>query len=278
VTAFEPGTSGVGAEVGGMLKKVLGKSIAGDALGNVATGVQRAHLAFDVRVIDTKTGRVVAANSVQGSATDFKLNGTVANVSIGGGLGAFAKTPMERAIREAIQESVDLVVSKTPKTYYRVVSAAPSQAPVSQLQAGLQGQAGPLVTSSVGYYPQTTSLPPAVSQLSSVRTIATDRNPKLTAELTEARKRGAVVSVTVTLRNPTDMKQGLELTNKEMYLLDYTEGKKYELIALQGPRKLELGPNEHVVLRGTFRAPQNASSVAVVIDEIGTFDDVQVAQ
>jgi hypothetical protein len=105
-----------------------------------------------------------------------------------------------------------------------------------------------------------------------------DRNPKLIAELTEARQRGAVVSITVTVRNPTDTKQRLELKNQETYLLDYAEGKKYELISLQGQRNLELGPNEQTVLRTTFKAPQNASSVAVVIEDIGTFDDVQLAK
>ena len=85
-------------------------------------------------------------------------------------------------------------------------------------------------------------------------------------------------AVTVTLRNPSESKQRLELKGKETYLLDYTEGKKYELIGLQGQRSLEIGPNEQVTLRATFKAPQNATNVSVVIDDIGTFDDVQLAR
>ena len=108
--------------------------------------------------------------------------------------------------------------------------------------------------------------------------MAIDRNPKLIAELTEARQRGTVVSVTMMVRNPSRSTQRLELTGKETYLLDYTEGRKYELIGFQGQRILELAPSEYAVLRATFRAPQNPTAVAVVIDEIGTFDDVQLAR
>ena len=41
----------------------------------------------------------MAANSVQGSATEFSGSLGAANTTFSGALGGFAKTPMERAIR-----------------------------------------------------------------------------------------------------------------------------------------------------------------------------------
>jgi curli biogenesis system outer membrane secretion channel CsgG len=298
VTGFDPGVAGGGGSAGGVLGTLLGKA-AGQTLGNIAGGFRRAHLALDLRVIDTRTGRVVAANSVEGSATEFSGSGGAAGVTFGGALGGFAKTPMERAIREAIQESVDFVVSKTPARYFRVAAGTPGPPPVPGLQSAPPAQAAaapqPMSQPTMAQQPQITPPPQMPSQpqiapqpqvasvtptpaAPSPRTIAVDRNPTLRAELTEARQRGAVVSVTMTVRNPSEARQPLELTSKDSYLLDYAEGKKYELIGLQGRRKLELGPGEHAVLRATFRAPQNGGAVAVVIDEIGTFDDVELVR
>jgi len=264
VTGFDPGVSGAGGSVGGVLGHIFGKA-AGESFGNVAGGFRRAQIALDVRIVDTRTGRVVAANSVQGSATEFSGSLGAANTTFAGDLGGFAKTPMERAIREAIQSSVDFVVSRTPASFFRVAAAVPNPPPVPQLQSGPPAQAPPAQAARG-------AAPP------SARTMAIDRNPKLIAELTEARQRGTVVSVTMMVRNPSRSTQRLELTGKETYLLDYTEGRKYELIGFQGQRILELAPSEHAVLRATFRAPQNPTAVAVVIDEIGTFDDVQLAR
>jgi curli biogenesis system outer membrane secretion channel CsgG len=275
VTGFDPGVAGGGGTAGGVLGNLFGKA-AGQTLGNIAGGLRRAHLALDLRVVDTKTGRVVAANSVQGSATEFSGSLGAANTAFAGALGGFAKTPMERAIREAIQSSVDFVVSQTPAKFYRVAAEAPNPAPVPELQSAPPAQTPPSpMATSLG--PQVANVPPGAAP-TSPRIIAIDRNPKLMAELSEARQRGAVVSVTLTVRNPSGSPQRLELASKETYLLDYAEGKKYELIGFQGQRILELGPNEHAVLRATFRAPLNATAVAVVIDEIGTFDDVQLAR
>jgi curli biogenesis system outer membrane secretion channel CsgG len=295
VTGFDPGVAGGGGSASGVLGTLFGKT-AGQTLGNIAGGFRRAHVALDLRVVDTKTGRVVAANSVQGSATEFSGTGGMANATFDGALGGFAKTPMERAIRDAIQASVDFVVSKTPAKYLRVAATTPSLPPAPQLQSGPpmqappfqaapqaemapQGQMAPTgpMPSPAAAPPQMASVPPATAS-QGPRVIAVDRNPRLTAELTEARQRGAVVSVSVTVRNPSEARQPLELSGKETYLLDYAEGKKHELIGFQGQRRLELGPGEQAVLRATFRAPQGAGAVAVVIDEIGTFDDVQVAR
>lgn len=107
VTEFEGSAKGVG---GGT--KVLGVTVGG--------GVKKAHIAIDIRIIDTKTSQIVAATSVEGSATSFGVGGAT---RIGGtlpvGLGGFAKTPTEKAIRVCIQKAVEYIVSQTPSEFYR---------------------------------------------------------------------------------------------------------------------------------------------------------------
>ncbi|MFU8819899.1 MAG: CsgG/HfaB family protein [Desulfurivibrio sp.] len=113
VTGFEPGTTGTKGTVkgrGGLL---------GDArLGALTAGVQQAHLAMDLRVVDTATGRILAATSVEGKARSFDLGGSVLGSPASGALSTFARTPMEQAIRRAIEAAVDFVADQTPAEFY----------------------------------------------------------------------------------------------------------------------------------------------------------------
>jgi curli biogenesis system outer membrane secretion channel CsgG len=302
VTGFDPGVSGGGGNLGviGSLLGGRGGSI-GSAIGSLAGGVRTAHIAIDLRLVDTKTGRVVAANSVAGSASDFSGSLGVANTPISGALGGFSKTPMEQAIREVIQNSVNFVVSKTPAQFYRVPASAPAAAPVPELQAAAfpgqppqpqMGQPAPQTgfappsSQPPGFAPQpmgtaVANLPqqPPPAAPASLKSIATDKNPKLVAELTEVKKRGAVVSVVITVRNTASSKERLEYQQSGTHLLDYSDGKKYELVSgIQGKRSTTLGPNEQTVIRAMFKAPPKSDSVAIVIDEIGTFEDVSLNQ
>ena len=84
----------------------------------MAGAFKSARVALDIRVIDTRTGRVVAATSVESQAKGFSAAGIGAGGSLVGGLGGFAKTPMETAIRDGIQKAVDFIVSSTPDSYY----------------------------------------------------------------------------------------------------------------------------------------------------------------
>jgi curli biogenesis system outer membrane secretion channel CsgG len=81
--------------------------------------VKKAHIAIDLRIIDANTSQIVAATSVEGAATSFAAGGYT---NIGGdlpiGLGGFAKTPTEKAIRVCIQKAVEYIASKTPQEYY----------------------------------------------------------------------------------------------------------------------------------------------------------------
>jgi curli biogenesis system outer membrane secretion channel CsgG len=106
VTEFEPGAAAAGGG-GGMGAYLLGT-------------LKAAHIAIDIRIIDTKTSRILAATSVEGKAKDFSLGGLLlSGVSVGGvALGGYSKTPVEKAIRIALGEAVKFIVSQTPAQYF----------------------------------------------------------------------------------------------------------------------------------------------------------------
>lgn len=107
VTEFEPEEAGIGG----------GTYIPGLKTGIVA-GAKRAHVAIDLRIVDSKTSRIVATTTVVGKATD--IGGGVGTVIGGGktrlpiGLAGFHKTPMEQAIRTCIDQAVNFISSKAP--------------------------------------------------------------------------------------------------------------------------------------------------------------------
>jgi len=116
VTEFEPGASGLGGGIGG--------GRLGTIIGGIIGGIKKAHLAIDIRIVETTTGRIVAATSVKGEATDIggsvgALAGALTGVHLGAALSGWQKTPIEAALRVTLQEGINFVVSKTPSQYYR---------------------------------------------------------------------------------------------------------------------------------------------------------------
>jgi curli biogenesis system outer membrane secretion channel CsgG len=111
ITGFDPGEAGGRGKVkGGLL----------DArLGTLTGGYRQAHLAMDIRIIDTTTGRILAATNVEGKARSFDLGGSVLGRQGSGGLSTFARTPMEQAIRRSIEAAVEFVAGQTPADFYR---------------------------------------------------------------------------------------------------------------------------------------------------------------
>jgi curli biogenesis system outer membrane secretion channel CsgG len=114
ITEFEPGSSGAGGGVGGW---VPGRRWG--VLGGLVGGIKTSHVAMIVKVIDAKTGRILASEQVEGKATDIGGGIGVGGYALAGVFGAYSKTPMEKAIRIAIEEAVKLIVAKTPPEYYR---------------------------------------------------------------------------------------------------------------------------------------------------------------
>jgi curli biogenesis system outer membrane secretion channel CsgG len=115
ITAFEPNYTGGGAGVGGLF---------GGVLGGVAGRLRNAYIAADVRLVDVRTGRVINATTVEGKATSWgALTGLGARVShnvyLGGALGAYKNTPMEKAVRVMLNNAINAIAQMTPQRYYR---------------------------------------------------------------------------------------------------------------------------------------------------------------
>jgi curli biogenesis system outer membrane secretion channel CsgG len=113
VTEFEGNASGAQGGVGGY---------GGGVLGGIMGGFRKAHMAIDMRIIDTRTSRVLAATSVEGEASDVNLGGLLGGFgsagALAGGLSGWKNTPTEKALRVCIKEAVNFVVTKTPQKYY----------------------------------------------------------------------------------------------------------------------------------------------------------------
>ncbi|MFA6383741.1 MAG: CsgG/HfaB family protein [Candidatus Omnitrophota bacterium] len=117
VTEFEPEATGGAAGLGG------GGKIGGGILGAVLGGsVNKAHMAMDIRILDTSTSEILAATRVQGQATDTRgglAAGFLGSFGLGGGLSGYANTPMEKAIRVCIIEAVKYISQQVPADYFK---------------------------------------------------------------------------------------------------------------------------------------------------------------
>lgn len=115
VTEFDDNSGGVQGGVGGF---------GGGVLGAVVGGSRSAHMAIDLRIIDARTSRILAATSVEGTARDFNVGGALGgytgSVGLGGALAGWKNTPREKALRDVIDKAVDYVITKTPNNYYHV--------------------------------------------------------------------------------------------------------------------------------------------------------------
>ena len=117
VTEFEPHS------VGGNAGIVGGSSIGAVILGGIIAGsMNKAHMALDIRVVDTSTSGVLCAARVQGKASDFAGGFGIAvfgQGALGMGLGGYANTPMEKAIRVCIIEAVKYMAQTVPANYFK---------------------------------------------------------------------------------------------------------------------------------------------------------------
>lgn len=99
--------------------------------------IRKAFVSMDLRVIDTRTGRVVSTVAVEGTARKFGagLSG-FARTRYGGMvriptlLRGFTNTPVEKAISEMVDAAVANIVEKTPAEFFHV-AAAPAAKPAT---------------------------------------------------------------------------------------------------------------------------------------------------
>ena len=117
VTEFEPQASGGAGGIGG--GGGLGSGLLGGLLG---ASLNKAHMALDIRIIDTSTSEVLASTRVQGQASDIAggfMGGFLGGWALGAGLGMYSNTPMEKAIRICIIEAVRYISQTVPANYYK---------------------------------------------------------------------------------------------------------------------------------------------------------------
>ena len=136
ITEFEPRYQG-GA--GGILAPNLP--------GVLGARFNQAHIAIDMRVIDARTSRLVAATSVTGRASDF---GGLVGTAIGGGstrmgigLSGYRNTPMEKAVRVCIAKAVQFIASRTPPQFYHYNAMNQPMQPMQPAAPGPGGAYAP---------------------------------------------------------------------------------------------------------------------------------------
>jgi curli biogenesis system outer membrane secretion channel CsgG len=119
VTGWEPGSSGGGGGLGG--GGMLGTASA--LFGAVKGAYKKSSMAMDIRIVDTHTSEVLTATRVEGVAKDVSLGGALAGFGgsggMGGALGGYAKTPMEKAIRTCLYNATKFIAENTPQEYMK---------------------------------------------------------------------------------------------------------------------------------------------------------------
>lgn len=68
-------------------------------------------IAINLRIIDVKTGRVVNATTVEATSANNGVGLLFTRTTLPIGLGAYSNTPMEKAIRQAIEKAVVHIAS-----------------------------------------------------------------------------------------------------------------------------------------------------------------------
>src|SRR5439155_10792986 len=133
VTEFEPGSAGAnaGAILGGF-------GWTGAAIGGLLGGLRQSHVAIIIQVVDAKTSRILFSTTAEGKANDFDIGSALGEIGggfLGGaGLGTWQKTPVEKAIRIAVQQAVRELASKTPPAYFRHGAETKVSSPNSSTQ------------------------------------------------------------------------------------------------------------------------------------------------
>ncbi|MBU0985268.1 MAG: OmpA family protein [candidate division Zixibacteria bacterium] len=114
VTSFEPDAGGSGGGLGGLTKKAFGK---------VGIDSKTAKIEMDIKLIDIRTRRVLKAKTIKAESKNWKVGmdggGWTEDVAMVGDLGMYSNEPMEKAIRAALAQTIDMVSKEVPKEYYR---------------------------------------------------------------------------------------------------------------------------------------------------------------
>jgi curli biogenesis system outer membrane secretion channel CsgG len=120
-----------GGNVGGIVSKVMAAALP-YGLGSTPSETTEADVTWksakagmEIRVVDARTSRIVAATTVEGKSTDVgfgakKTEYTFDAGQLPVGFSMYSNTPVEKAFRKMIDAAVVYILTKTPDTYYHV--------------------------------------------------------------------------------------------------------------------------------------------------------------
>lgn len=115
---FEPQASGGRGGVGG--GGGVNSGILGGLLG---ASLSKARIALEIRIVDASTSKLLSTTRVLGQASDApgNINDNLFRAEdLGPGLSIYVGTPMEKAIRICIIETVRYIYQNIPEHYYNI--------------------------------------------------------------------------------------------------------------------------------------------------------------
>ena len=77
----------------------------------IVASAKESCIGINLRIVDVRTGRVVNATTVEATSANRGVGLVFTNPDLPIGLGAFSKTPMEKAIRNAIEAAVQHIAA-----------------------------------------------------------------------------------------------------------------------------------------------------------------------
>lgn len=116
VEEFEPQASGGKEGLGG--GGGVDSGLMGGLLGRAT---KKAHIKLEIRILDALSQAVLAATMVQGQAQEAAAGShpDLDNRNLGLGLSAYVNSPMEKAIRDCMAESMRYISQAIPADYYK---------------------------------------------------------------------------------------------------------------------------------------------------------------
>jgi curli biogenesis system outer membrane secretion channel CsgG len=124
--------------VEGIIKEFKhGISGAGDESGGASS------VTLMVTVTNPRTNQVLDTRRIRGRAADFGEGAGKSGTPLSEVFKTFSKTPMEKAIRIAIEESASFIVAKTPPDSYRVLPMIPPPEPPKPPPVKVQPEVAP---------------------------------------------------------------------------------------------------------------------------------------
>jgi len=116
VTMFEPDARGGKIGLGGT-------SWTNKVWGGTKLGMKKAIMGLDLKLIDIRQRRIIFASAIEGKSTSWGVGGHGGgwgrHGALHGGLGVYANSPMEKAIRVCLNNLVEEIANKLPSSYYR---------------------------------------------------------------------------------------------------------------------------------------------------------------